>query len=111
MRTEELSNGRATTGQFLISTRSLAHPVTAVHAQTLLTLTYDGAVLPREYGFPMKLRMPTKLGYKNPKPFKRFSSPIPIRVITGKTWATTGSVVADAHGNPIAQPGLRFFAT
>jgi DMSO/TMAO reductase YedYZ molybdopterin-dependent catalytic subunit len=40
---------------------------TALHAQTLLTLTYDGAVLPREYGFPMKLRMPTKLGYKNPK--------------------------------------------
>ena len=40
---------------------------TALHAQTLLALTYDGAVLPREYGFPMKLRMPTKLGYKNPK--------------------------------------------
>jgi DMSO/TMAO reductase YedYZ molybdopterin-dependent catalytic subunit len=40
---------------------------TALHAQTLLALTYDGAVLPPEYGFPMKLRMPTKLGYKNPK--------------------------------------------
>jgi DMSO/TMAO reductase YedYZ molybdopterin-dependent catalytic subunit len=40
---------------------------TALHAQTLLTLTYDGEVLPRRYGFPMKLRMPTKLGYKNPK--------------------------------------------
>jgi len=40
---------------------------TALHAQTLLTLTYDGNTLPREYGFPMKLRMPTKLGYKNPK--------------------------------------------
>jgi DMSO/TMAO reductase YedYZ molybdopterin-dependent catalytic subunit len=40
---------------------------TALHAQTLLTLTYDGAVLPPKYGFPMKLRMPTKLGYKNPK--------------------------------------------
>ncbi|SEN62786.1 Oxidoreductase molybdopterin binding domain-containing protein [Pseudomonas sp. ok272] len=40
---------------------------TALHAQTLLALTYDGAVLPRQYGFPMKLRMPTKLGYKNPK--------------------------------------------
>jgi len=40
---------------------------TALHAQTLLTLTYDGKTLPREYGFPMKLRMPTKLGYKNPK--------------------------------------------
>ncbi|RQU29902.1 molybdopterin-binding protein [Burkholderia cenocepacia] len=40
---------------------------TALHPQTLLTLTYDGNVLPARYGFPMKLRMPTKLGYKNPK--------------------------------------------
>jgi len=40
---------------------------TALHAQTLLTFTYDGKTLPPEYGFPMKLRMPTKLGYKNPK--------------------------------------------
>jgi DMSO/TMAO reductase YedYZ molybdopterin-dependent catalytic subunit len=40
---------------------------TALHPQTLLTLTYDGRTLPRKYGFPMKLRMPTKLGYKNPK--------------------------------------------
>ena len=40
---------------------------TALHSQTLLTLTYDGKTLPPEYGFPMKLRMPTKLGYKNPK--------------------------------------------
>jgi DMSO/TMAO reductase YedYZ molybdopterin-dependent catalytic subunit len=40
---------------------------TALHPQTLLALTYDGEVLPARYGFPMKLRMPTKLGYKNPK--------------------------------------------
>ena len=40
---------------------------TALHPQTLLTLTYDNDVLPPKYGFPMKLRMPTKLGYKNPK--------------------------------------------
>jgi len=40
---------------------------TALHPQTQLTLTYDGNVLPPKYGFPMKLRMPTKLGYKNPK--------------------------------------------
>jgi len=40
---------------------------TALHPQTLLALTYDGQILPRKYGFPMKLRMPTKLGYKNPK--------------------------------------------
>ncbi len=40
---------------------------TALHPQTLLTLTWDGQPLPTKYGFPMKLRMPTKLGYKNPK--------------------------------------------
>jgi len=40
---------------------------TALHPQTLLALTYAGETLPRKYGFPMKLRMPTKLGYKNPK--------------------------------------------
>jgi DMSO/TMAO reductase YedYZ molybdopterin-dependent catalytic subunit len=40
---------------------------TAMHPQTLLTLSYDGETLPPRYGFPMKLRMPTKLGYKNPK--------------------------------------------
>jgi len=40
---------------------------TALHPQTVLALTYDGQVLPPRYGYPMKLRMPTKLGYKNPK--------------------------------------------
>jgi len=40
---------------------------TALHPQTLMALTYAGETLPKKYGFPMKLRMPTKLGYKNPK--------------------------------------------
>jgi len=40
---------------------------TALHPQTIMALTYDGQILPRKYGYPMKLRMPTKLGYKNPK--------------------------------------------
>lgn len=40
---------------------------TALHPQTLLTFQYDGKTLPAQYGFPMKLRMPTKLGYKNAK--------------------------------------------
>ena len=40
---------------------------TALHPQTLLALDWDGQPLPPKYGFPMKLRMPTKLGYKNPK--------------------------------------------
>ncbi|NBT34487.1 MAG: molybdopterin-binding protein [Betaproteobacteria bacterium] len=40
---------------------------TALHAQTLLTLTYADETLPAKYGYPLKLRIPTKLGYKNPK--------------------------------------------
>jgi len=40
---------------------------TALHPQTLLTLRFADAVLPPAYGFPMKLRIPTKLGFKNPK--------------------------------------------
>jgi DMSO/TMAO reductase YedYZ molybdopterin-dependent catalytic subunit len=40
---------------------------TALHPQTLLTLRFADQILPTEYGFPMKLRMPTKLGFKNPK--------------------------------------------
>jgi DMSO/TMAO reductase YedYZ molybdopterin-dependent catalytic subunit len=40
---------------------------TALHPQTQMTFRFDGEILPRKYGFPMKLRMPTKLGFKNPK--------------------------------------------
>ena len=40
---------------------------TALHPQTILALDYGDAPLPPKYGFPMKLRVPTKLGFKNPK--------------------------------------------
>jgi DMSO/TMAO reductase YedYZ molybdopterin-dependent catalytic subunit len=40
---------------------------TALHPQTQLSLKFDNQVLPRKYGFPMKCRIPTKLGFKNPK--------------------------------------------
>ena len=40
---------------------------TALHPQTQLTFWFDDELLPRQYGFPMKLRVPTKLGFKNPK--------------------------------------------
>jgi DMSO/TMAO reductase YedYZ molybdopterin-dependent catalytic subunit len=40
---------------------------TALHPQTQLTVRFDNEILPRKYGFPMKCRMPTKLGFKNPK--------------------------------------------
>lgn len=40
---------------------------TALHPQTLLTLDFGAQPLPPKYGFPLKLRVPTKLGFKNPK--------------------------------------------
>ncbi len=40
---------------------------TALHPQTLLALRFADQILPPKYGFPMKLRMPTKIGFKNPK--------------------------------------------
>ena len=39
----------------------------ALHPQTLLALRFGDQILPPKYGFPMKLRIPTKLGFKNPK--------------------------------------------
>jgi DMSO/TMAO reductase YedYZ molybdopterin-dependent catalytic subunit len=40
---------------------------TAMHPQTQMTFQFDGEILPAKYGFPMKVRIPTKLGFKNPK--------------------------------------------
>jgi DMSO/TMAO reductase YedYZ molybdopterin-dependent catalytic subunit len=40
---------------------------TALHPQTQLTFRFAEGTLPAEFGFPMKLRIPTKLGFKNPK--------------------------------------------
>jgi len=40
---------------------------TALHPQTVLAFRYGEELLPPKYGYPMKLRVPTKLGFKNPK--------------------------------------------
>jgi len=40
---------------------------TALHSQTQLSFKFANEILPRKYGFPMKCRIPTKLGFKNPK--------------------------------------------
>jgi len=40
---------------------------TALHPQTLMAFKLADEILPREHGFPFKLRIPTKLGFKNPK--------------------------------------------
>ena len=40
---------------------------TALHPQTIMALGYGDGPLGRAYGFPFKIRAPTKLGFKQPK--------------------------------------------
>ena len=40
---------------------------TALHPQTLLATGYAGEAIADPFGFPLRLRMATKLGFKNPK--------------------------------------------
>jgi DMSO/TMAO reductase YedYZ molybdopterin-dependent catalytic subunit len=47
-------------------TSSLDMP-TALHPQTQMTFKFADKILPIDYGYPMKIRVPTKLGFKNPK--------------------------------------------
>lgn len=39
----------------------------ALHPQTILALDFGGEALPLEYGLPLRVRVPTKLGFKSPK--------------------------------------------
>ncbi|MGH6969299.1 MAG: molybdopterin-dependent oxidoreductase, partial [Stellaceae bacterium] len=39
----------------------------ALHPQTQMSFKFDNKILPLAYGFPMKIRMPVKLGFKQPK--------------------------------------------
>jgi DMSO/TMAO reductase YedYZ molybdopterin-dependent catalytic subunit len=39
----------------------------ALHPQTFLTFKISDEILAPKYGYPLKLRIPTKLGFKNPK--------------------------------------------
>ena len=40
---------------------------TALHPQTIMAFSLADRPLPAKYGFPFKIRIPTKLGFKNPK--------------------------------------------
>jgi DMSO/TMAO reductase YedYZ molybdopterin-dependent catalytic subunit len=39
----------------------------ALHPQTIMAVKFADETLPAKYGYPFKVRIPTKLGYKNPK--------------------------------------------
>ena len=49
-----------------------------------------------KYGFPMKIRMPTKLGFKNPKHVMAIAVINNDPAATGRTRATTGSAGCEA---------------
>jgi DMSO/TMAO reductase YedYZ molybdopterin-dependent catalytic subunit len=40
---------------------------TALHPQTIMAFQLADEILPTEFGFPFKIRIPTKLGFKQPK--------------------------------------------
>ena len=39
----------------------------AVHPQTIMAVKFADEIIPAKYGYPFKVRIPTKLGFKNPK--------------------------------------------
>jgi DMSO/TMAO reductase YedYZ molybdopterin-dependent catalytic subunit len=39
----------------------------ALHPQTIMAVKFADEILPAKYGYPFKARIPTKLGFKNPK--------------------------------------------
>src|SRR5450755_1490276 len=55
----------------------------ALHSQTILALDFVGKPLAPEWGAPVRLRIPTKLGFKSAKNIKPFPSPTPIPAATG----------------------------
>jgi DMSO/TMAO reductase YedYZ molybdopterin-dependent catalytic subunit len=40
---------------------------TALHPQTIMATKFADEIIPAKYGYPFKIRIPTKLGFKNPK--------------------------------------------
>ncbi len=39
----------------------------ALHPQTIMAFKFFDEIIPAKYGYPFKIRIPTKLGFKNPK--------------------------------------------
>jgi DMSO/TMAO reductase YedYZ molybdopterin-dependent catalytic subunit len=65
---------------------------TALHPQTILATQYARETLADPFGFPLRLRMATKLGYKNPK------------------WITAIEVTNDYPGGYWEKLGFNWFA-
>jgi DMSO/TMAO reductase YedYZ molybdopterin-dependent catalytic subunit len=59
----------------------------ALHPQTVLALDFLGSPLTPAFGAPVRLRIPTKLGFKNPKSIMQISVG---NVYTGGYWEDQG---------------------
>jgi DMSO/TMAO reductase YedYZ molybdopterin-dependent catalytic subunit len=59
----------------------------ALHPQTILALQFLGAPLTPPFGAPVRLRIPTKLGFKNPKSITQMAVG---NVYTGGYWEDQG---------------------
>lgn len=59
----------------------------ALHPQTILALDFLNVLLTPPFGAPVRLRIPTKLGFKNPKSVMRMSVG---NVYTGGYWENQG---------------------
>jgi DMSO/TMAO reductase YedYZ molybdopterin-dependent catalytic subunit len=59
----------------------------ALHPQTILALDFLGAPLTPPFGAPVRLRIPTKLGFKNPKSIMQLAVG---NVYTGGYWEDQG---------------------
>ena len=65
---------------------------TALHPQTIMAVKFADETLPAKYGYPFKVRIPTKLGFKNPK------------------WVTTIFVTNRSPGGFWADRGYNWFS-
>jgi DMSO/TMAO reductase YedYZ molybdopterin-dependent catalytic subunit len=83
---------------------------TALHPQTILALDFAGKSLPAEYGFPLRLRVPTKLGSKTPSISPPFSSAIPTLAATGRIRAITGLAVFSTRAVPVKRNRVALMA-
>lgn len=80
-----------------------------LHARTLLAYNMDGKALDPEHGFPLRMIVPFKYGYKNPKAILKIeyvSRPLP------GTWSKIGPYSIDGtilpgHDHPLDQGGTR----
>jgi DMSO/TMAO reductase YedYZ molybdopterin-dependent catalytic subunit len=59
----------------------------ALHPQTILALDFDGQPLAPEWGAPVRLRIPTKLGFKSAKNLKAIEV---TRIFPGGFWENQG---------------------